>query len=1286
MKNYITILVLFLAGIVNAQSNLIPDGSFEEGIIDGSNNAYYKVNWETVWRIWPHMRFDYENEVVNSGNRALKLSHEVYTNADSYQPTFRCEKFPPLEDATYRFSFYYKTDIDRSDYSFKLKFSEGTQLAGNVNFLTTDVAIKPEAKDGYVQLSLEFSTGKTMDGFLPFIEVPFITPGAFFYIDDVSLVKVVDTPEAWGPSPANGSDKILTSTTLNWQSGKGAVSHNLYLGESAESMTLLSEKQTSNFYTITNLKNEIQYFWRVDEVDSSDEVSAGPVWTFTTQSFYDEYMNRVKTERVESDSLIIWRQFGPGNSGFVNFLRYHPTLPDVCITSPDMGNTYQTNDNGKTWYTIKDIDGEADFYRLYDAFYSTKTAAIGIAIESSRLWATSDTGRHWQNIKFCPWYDNDAEGNDTRSWYRKVSAVALDPADDETWYVGAGNFCRGQQQLWGSTKDANAENPRGVDSNNMGTIWKTTDAGKTWTALTNGIEPKAQFSRIIVHPENSNIVFAGSNYGLFKSVDGGQNWTNIGVGKLNNNTIINMDYYYNAGTGRFVLYVADQVRYYPDGSTTRCDGGIFRSEDNGESWTNINGNLYLDINRLTGGVPYNYYQYIARWFGITVAEAQQNYPVKPTKALQYFNSINVDPSQENGLYVGFYDAQVQQSITPGRLWKTTNGGQSWINTARDFSPAWEADRAYWEERNNPVTDNCVMGHQPSNQQWSQNYPLRSLRYAAVNSRGDVMILYAHNTLLSTDGGATFNQIDETYTSNGNIMGNGNSNLPGQCLWQDKRLGEGILYCGSGEHNLWRTTNDGVNGRQASKYIEDTQESVFAVVTHPWDDQTVYTTSMRQKDLDRIFKSTDGGETWENWGKATEASEWMRTNHLRIDPVNPNNMYFGVTEVAGAGGGSGTDGPDKDKEGGFHKSTNAGKTFAPSNSGMPVKVWVRDIEFDPRDDTRASLFVAAPWSQETQTNGGLFHSTDRGQTWTKIPVADNLEGINNVCFDHTGRMYVTAGRRAATVDNGGVFYSDDYGATWTQIFEAPFMDNFDVSPFDHNLLVVSQGTLAQNPGIFISRDRGLTWSKNNRYLGQPNAITQVEFDLHDETTLWMSVMGSGFYRGNFLSGAESRKIIVSPGTAELNVSGTLQLNVTYNQTGGDILYESANKSIASVSENGVVTGLKQGAVKIWVTSEDGRYSDFVYIVVKSITATTQLEKSYFEVYPNPVEGDELKVFLGEYDGKTSWQLYGVNGTLFLDGVSHSAREFSVCMAGLKPGVYLLRINSGRNSITKKIVKN
>ena len=1201
MKRLLLILFVALNISVIAQPNLIPDSSVELGTISGNNSDYYYFNNSVLWRAWPYIGFEPDKETRNSGGRSLKIVFKDYGSA-SFQPTFRCEEFPALEDATYLFSFYYKTDIDRSSESFTIKINEGTDLAGSVQFFTTDVPIKATAKDGFEQVVVEFSTGKAMDGILPFIVVPFIEEGAFMHFDDASLVKVVTTPKAWGPDPANTASAVSTNATLLWQSGVGAVKRNVYFGESEATLQEVATEITGNQFTPSNLENEKTYYWRVDEIDAADVVTTGDIWSFSTKTFYDEYMDMVKTVRIESDSKITWEQFGPGNAGFVNFLRYHPLLPDICMTSPDMGNTYQTEDNGKNWYTVKDFDGKGEFFRIYDAFYSTKTASMAIAIESSRLWTSQDTGRTWQNIKFCPWYDNDSEGNDTRSWYRKVSAVALDPNDDNTWYVGAGNFCRGQQQLWGSTKNATAANPRGVDSDYMGTIWKTTDAGQTWTALTNGLNAKAQFSRIIVHPENSSVIFAGSQYGLFKSVDAGATWIDIGEGKLDNNTIMNMDYYYDAQSGHFILYVADQVRYHPSGNTTSCDGGIFRSEDDGTTWTNINGNLYLDINQITGGVPYNYYQYIARWFEISTSKAQSQYPIKPAQALQAFNSINVDPSRQDALYVGFYDAQTQFSITPGRLWQTTDGGQNWINIARDYGPAWNADKSHWESRNNPYNDNVVMGHQPSNQQWNSNYPLRSLRYAAVNARGDIMILYAHNTLVSTDHGATFNQVDETYTGSGNIMGNGNSNLPGQCLYQDKRLGVGIVFLGSGEHHLWKSTNDGENGKQAAKYLNGSQESVFAVVTHPWDENIVYTTSMRQKYLDRIFRSTDGGETFEDWGKATEAEEWMKTNHLRIDPLNPDYMYFGVTEVAGSGGGSGTDGPDKDKEGGFHISIDAGKTFIPSNSGMPDKVWVRDIEFDPRDDTRASLFASAPWNAEVRSDGGLFHSSDRGASWTEIPVASNLEGINNIHFDHTGRMYATSGRRAASPDDGGLFYSDDFGQTWEQIFEGPFVENFDVSPFDHNILIISMGTLAKNPGIFMSMDRGKTWTKNNRIFGQPDRIAQVEFDLHDPTTIWLAIVGSGFYRGDFPEGVDTRKLSVAPGTEKLTIGDSIQAVVTKIDYAGELKFKTANKTVATVSDDGWIKGTGVGATKVWVTSEDGRYSDFIYLVVSRVAVT------------------------------------------------------------------------------------
>ncbi|WP_082026778.1 T9SS type A sorting domain-containing protein [Flammeovirga sp. OC4] len=1273
------------------QTNMLPDDSFEGGSTSGTYDSYYNFGGKTLWRGWPFTGFELDTEVKRSGARSFKVVFRDYGNGI---PTFRTEHYPELEAGKYEFCFYYKTDIDRAGEKISIDVHSGKQ-GSSQSSSQHDVNLVSEAKDNFVLLQIEFEVDESFTTFLPYIRIPYLKEGAYINIDDVKLVKVSTETKATTPTPSNNATAVATeNVNLQWLKGITGTKRNVYLGTSSDNLEQVATEITTTNFVTSKLENETAYFWRVDEIDDTDQVTQGDVWSFTTKTFFEEYMSQVQTGKVKSGSEIEWTQFGPGNAGFSNFLRYHPLLPDFCVESPDMGNTYQTEDNGKSWTTIKDVDGEGNFFRLYDLQYSTKTAKYAVAIESSRLYFSQDTARSWTEMKNCPWYTHQSQGGrEGRSWYRKVSAVAMDPSDDNTWYVGAGNFCRGQQQLWSTVISPTAANPRGRENiydniKYQGKIWKTTDAGNSWTELTQGIDEKAQFSRIIVHPTNSNMIFAGSQYGLFKSSDGGASWTNIGEGKLDNNTVMDMDYYYNSANGRFVLYVADQVRYHANSQSTRSDGGIFKSEDNGETWVNINGNLGLDINRLTGGVSNNYYQYLAKWFEITEAEARSKYPILPTEALQYFNSLNVDPSEENGLLVGFYDAQIQKSIIPGRLWKTINGGQSWISIARDFGPAWENDKEYWQERNNPFDDNMEEGHQISNQQWAQNYPLRSLRYCTVNSRGDIMLIYAHNTFVSTDKGETFTQVNETYTANGNIMGTGDSNLPGQCLFQDKRLGEGILYLGSGEHHLWRSTNDGENGKQAVEYINETQESVFSISTHPWDVNTVYTTSMRQKHLDRIYKSTDGGNTFEDWGKATAAEEWMWTNSILIDPINPDNMYFGVTQVAGSGGGSGTDGPDKDKEGGFHKSTNAGKSFDPSNSGMPTKMWIQDIEFDPRDSTRASIFAASPWNQEIRKNGGLFHTSDRGNTWKAIKVADNIEGINSVTFDHTGRLYVTAGRREANVKSGGVFYSDDYGVTWTKIFESQYIEQFDVSPFDRNILVITQGVVTANPGVYVSFDAGKTWVKSNHNIGQPGHIKQIEFDVNDPSVLWCAIMGSGFYKGIIAEGEQARKIILTPGTAAIKANETLQLNVETTELEGKVLYKSANNTIATVSEDGLVTGLKNGAVKIWATSEDDRYSDFVYLVVSGGTTDPEpplnigdLENNGILAYPNPVQNTLfLKGNTSEY---MTFNVYTPTGALVLSKPLKG--QDSVDVSTLRKGLYIYQIEGNGSKAVGKFIK-
>ncbi|NME67796.1 VPS10 domain-containing protein [Flammeovirga aprica] len=1023
------------------------------------------------------------------------------------------------------------------------------------------------------------------------------------------------------------------------------------------------------------------------------------------------FFSTLKNERMTSSNKITWSQFGPGNAGYVNFLRYHPTNPDICLTSPDMHNTYQTEDNGKTWYTVKDPDGTGLYVRrLADMYYSEKEPKFGLAIEGSRCFTTNDTGKSWQYQNNCPWYDNDNQGFDKKGWYAKVSAIGLDPQDEKVWLVGAGAHPRGQSHLgWNTMTKINQATPRGRENIHykkefQGKIWRTENAGQSWTELTSGINEKAQFCRIIVHPNDNNIVFAASNYGLYKSSDKGTTWSQIGVDAFDNNTMMDMDYYFNAETKEFVLYVIDQVRYFADGTTTRNTGGIFKSEDNGDTWVKSNGNLYLDLNELTGGVSWNYYQYIQKWFQFsTTQDAQKAYPQLPTKALQFFNSINVDPSDPNTLYVGFYDAQTQYSILPGRLWKTENRGETWINVARDFQTAWENDKDFWTKRNNPFDDNMEEGHLITSQQFKDNYPLRSMRYCSVNKRGDVMLLFSHNTFLSTDKGATWKQVDEDYTVEGYLVGRGNSNHPGSVIHQDKRLGEGIMYLGSGEHQLWKTTDKRLDDKIAVEFLEESAETVFAVTTHPLDENIVFTTSMRQKHMENIMRSEDAGKTWEVWGNATDGEWYMRTNQLTIDPRQPEFMYFGVNinkEV------------DLQKQGGFFASTDGGKQFNRRNNGLPTWPKVVDIEFDPRDNSYASLFVACQYNKEKgKEKGGLFFSNNRGESWTQITIPSQIEGVNSITFDHTQRIYITGGREDGAFDNGGAWYSDDFGTTWTQIFTGEYGFQFDVSPFDHNCLVLINGDKSLNPGVYLSEDRGLHWTKNNLTIGQPDKITDIAFDVQIPDRIIMTVLGSGFLEGKYADGKASRKITVEKQTLKLKLDTNHQMNVaTDGLDQNTLLYKSANDEIATVSTAGEIEAKSIGLVKVWVTSNDGQYSDYVLLTVTEDDASEGEEeeenegeeggneeeeenpeeevptsidptsKTNYQVYPQPID---RVMKIKSLTQPTTIYIYTTTGNLILN--KNILPEENINLNALHTGVYICKFSQNNTIYTIKLLK-
>ena len=215
------------------------------------------------------------------------------------------------------------------------------------------------------------------------------------------------------------------------------------------------------------------------------------VFAFRVLICHAQFWDKLETEKVESDNVVLWEQVSPGNAGFANLVRYHPTIPGKVLLCPDMWNAYQSDNNGKMWYSITDPDGEGRFYHLRDVYYSPVFPEFGLALSSSLLWKTDDFGKKWEIVKHCPWYNSDNEGIDKESWKKKVASLAIDPNDKDIWFVGGGSNVRGQEWL-SCYKNISLDNPRGEKAANEGKIWRTINAGNSWELVNEGLHPKAQ--------------------------------------------------------------------------------------------------------------------------------------------------------------------------------------------------------------------------------------------------------------------------------------------------------------------------------------------------------------------------------------------------------------------------------------------------------------------------------------------------------------------------------------------------------------------------------------------------------------------------------------------------------------------------------------------------------------------------------------------------------------------------------------------------------------------------
>ena len=267
-----------------------------------------------------------------------------------------------------------------------------------------------------------------------------------------------------------------------------------------------------------------------------------------------------------------WRLVGPFRGGRVLAVTGVPGQPNHFYFGAVDGGVWESLDAGRTWRPVFDAQDIASIGAIAVAPSDPHTIYVGTGEADMRsdiaygngMYKSSDGGTTWTHIGLTE--------------TRQIGAIVVDPHDPNVAYVAA----------LGHPYGPNSE--RGV--------FKTTDGGKSWAKVLYKDADTGAIS-LAIQPGNPNVLYAalwqtrrppwnvyppsnGPGSGLYKSSDGGANWTQLTNGLP-------------AKVGRIGLSIsaAAPQRVYANVDSIAGKGGIYRSDDAGATWTRTNGEQRL---------------------------------------------------------------------------------------------------------------------------------------------------------------------------------------------------------------------------------------------------------------------------------------------------------------------------------------------------------------------------------------------------------------------------------------------------------------------------------------------------------------------------------------------------------------------------------------------------------------------------------------------------------------------------------------------------------------------
>ena len=723
---------------------------------------------------------------------------------------------------------------------------------------------------------------------------------------------------------------------------------------------------------------------------------------------------QAQTQPVTLDSAFLagysWRNLGPDRGGRSIAVSGVKGRPQEAYFGATGGGLWKTTDGGEDWHPVTDfqittasIGAVAVSETAPDLVFigTGETCIRGNILPGDGVYRSRDGGETWEHIGF-----RESHG---------ISKIRIHPTDPDIVYVASfGKY--------------------GVPSEERG-VFRSTDGGDSWERVLFRDERTGAID-IVIDRNNPDVLYAslweafrkeytmssgGPGSGMFKSVDGGTTWTEI---------TRNPGMPPEGVVGRIGVAVSSENSSRVYALFEHDDGGLFRSDDGGESWELIN-----DERRIRQRAFY-YSHVFADHHDEDVVYVQNTSFFRSTDGGATYEVIN------NGTHGDFHDFWIDPDDPAHVVVGNDGGGAVSYTTGSDWTDLEFSTAQFYHGVTTAHIPFHICGSQQDNSTLClpSDWNAQRFEQALSDTAGDS----GARAPAITEG-----SMDVYYRAGGGE--------PGYIAPDPKDLDVFFSGTNNGRYidkfNRRLGTSREVNpypwfysGEPASDMVERWQWT-FPIIFSPIDPNVLYASS------NRLWRTTDGGTNWDALSPDLTRADPMtlgRSGGPITGDMNGPEVYATIFAV----------GPGKvdidviwtgSDDGLVHVTRDGGANWTNvTPSDMPDFGRVSLIDASAFDAGRA--YVSARRALLDDFAPYIWKTDDFGETWTRIAggIRDDAY-VNSIREDPNRAGLLYAGT------NHGVYISYDEGGSWQELNpDLPDIPITDVIPEHDELAMASHG--------------------------------------------------------------------------------------------------------------------------------------------------------------------------------------------------------------------------------------